>query len=195
VVEGAGTLQVALGVQMTEWLLMRKLILILLLLASAGLVLATTLERMTVETMVEKSTSIVRGTVIDTTTVQSGRMIYTVYKVKIAEMVKGAKPGATVEVYVPGGVYGREKLSIAGSPVLSAGSEYVVFLWLSPRGVNQVIGLGQGVFDVKTESGTKMLSRGPVDATFVTSNGAPAEDHGMRLSLSSLRSKAKVEVQ
>jgi hypothetical protein len=91
-------------------------------------------------------------------------------------------------VYVPGGTYGRFRQSIAGSPVLAPGVEYVLFLWASPRGLVQVIGLSQGVFEVtKSASGDPLLVRGRIEAAFVDSAGRAAADEGMRLTLGSLR--------
>ncbi len=148
---------------------------------------ATTLERLSVEEMVQKSTAVVRARAAAASAVQRGSMIYTVYRLQVSEVLKGTvSPSA--EVYVPGGTYGRYRQSIAGSPVLEPGREYVLFLWASPRGLVQVIGLSQGVFQVKTVAGGEvLLVRGKIEAEFVNRMGRAVEDSGERLSLARLR--------
>lgn len=148
---------------------------------------ATTLEKLSVEEMVQKSTAVVRARAGAASAVQRGSMIYTVYRLQVSEVLKGTvSPSA--EVYVPGGTYGRYRQSIAGSPVLEPGREYVLFLWASPRGLVQVIGLSQGVFQVKTAAGGEvLLVRGKIEAEFVNRMGRAVEDSGERLSLARLR--------
>lgn len=159
-----------------------------ILLAAAVLAAgATTLEKLSVEEMVQKSTAVVRARAAVASSVQRGPMIYTVYRLQISEVLKGSVPSSP-EVYVPGGTYGRYRQSIAGSPVLEPGREYVLFLWASPRGLVQVIGLSQGVFQVKTASGGEaLLVRDKIEADFVDRMGRAVEDSGVKLSLAGLR--------
>ncbi|MBI5280389.1 MAG: hypothetical protein HY858_01815 [Candidatus Solibacter usitatus] len=168
----------------------------------AGMVSATTLERLTLEDMVQKSMSIVRGRVLDSTSVQRGNVIYTVYRLQVSERLKGAGGASSVEVYVPGGAKAGYRQSFAGSPVMETGAEYVVFIWTSPRGINQAIGMGQGVFDVKAKPGSEtVLSRGTLDAQMVDATGRAVEDQGLKLTLGRLRQvvtqaeASKAEVQ
>lgn len=159
-----------------------------ILLAAAALAAgATTLEKLSVEEMVQKSTAVVRARASLASSVQRGSMIYTVYRLQVSEVLKGSVP-PSAEVYVPGGTYGRYRQSIAGSPVLESGKEYVLFLWASPRGLVQVIGLSQGVFQVKTAAGGEaLLVRSKIEAEFVDRMGRGVEDSGVRLSLAGLR--------
>lgn len=154
---------------------------------------ATTLEKLTVDQMVEKSTSIVRGKVLGSAAVQRGSLIYTVYRVQVVEWVKGSG-GTTAEVYVPGGTVNGRRQSIAGAPSLSTGMEYVVFVWVSASGTPHIIGLSQGVLSVQqssTAAGTVLL-RGPIeDAQVVDEQGQPASDAGLKLTLSNLRARAR----
>lgn len=164
--------------------LLRAAILLAAAVLAAG---ATTLEKLSVEEMVQKSTAVVRARASVASSVQRGSMIYTVYRLQVSEVLKGSVP-PSAEVYVPGGTYGRYRQSIAGSPVLEPGREYVLFLWASPRGLVQVIGLSQGVFQVKTAAGGEaLLVRGKIEAEFVDRMGRAAEDSGVRLSLAGLR--------
>ncbi|WP_321474846.1 hypothetical protein [uncultured Paludibaculum sp.] len=154
---------------------------------------ATTLERLTVDQMVEKSTSIIRGKIVSSSPVQRGSLIYTVYRMQVAEWVKGGTGSTTAEVYVPGGTVNGRRQSIAGAPSLNIGGDYVVFVWASRSGTPHIIGLSQGVLGVKMSASTAeaVLSRGPIeDAQVVDDQGQPTSDAGLKLSLSSLRSRA-----
>jgi hypothetical protein len=142
---------------------MRSLAALLWLALTSLVATATTLEKMSLEEMVRKSTAVVRARAVDSSSVLRGSMIYTVYRLQVAEVLKGTMVPGGAEVYVPGGTYGRFRQSIAGSPVLEPGVDYVLFLWASPRGLVQVIGLSQGVFEVKKSgSGEPMLVRGRI---------------------------------
>ncbi len=169
---------------------------VLALLLATGLG-ATTLERLTVDQMVEKSTSIVRGKILSAAPVQRGSLIYTVYRVQVAEWIKGVSTGTTTEVYVPGGVINGRRQSIAGAPALEVGGEYVVFVWVSPSGTPHIIGLSQGVLSVRMSANTAeaVLSRAPIeDAQVVDAKGQPSTDSGLKLSLSNLRLRARQAV-
>lgn len=167
---------------------MRQFLAILGLVLAGTVAAATTLEKLTLDDMVQKSTAIVRARAAGSSSSVRGSMIYTVYRLEVAEVLKGPMAPGGAEVYVPGGTYGRFRQSIAGAPVLEPGVEYVLFLWTSPRGLVQVIGLSQGVFEVtKSGSGEPMLVRGRIEAELVDSSGRAAADEGMRLSLGSLR--------
>lgn len=166
---------------------MRPFVSMLLLAAAALAAGATTLEKLSVEEMAQKSTAVVRARASLASSVQRGSMIYTVYRLQVSEVLKGSVP-PSAEVYVPGGTYGRYRQSIAGSPVLEPGREYVLFLWASPRGLVQVIGLSQGVFLVKTAAGGEaLLVRSKIEAEFVDRLGRAVEDSGVKLSLAGLR--------
>lgn len=156
--------------------------------ALATLAGATTLQQLSVEEMTAKSTAIVRGKLSgSSSSTQRGSMIYTVYTVQVSEWIKGSG-SSSVEVCVPGGTYNGYRQSIAGSPVFQSNTEYVLFLWTSPRGVTQVIGLSQGLYQVKTSSsGETILVRGPITADMVDSSGNNLTDSGSRLTMSTLR--------
>ncbi len=164
---------------------MRPLLMILVLAAAS--VGATTLEKLTVEQMAQKATAVVRARATASGAVQRGSMVYTVYQLRVSEVLKGTLPQGVAEVYVPGGTHGRFRQSIAGSPTLVPGVEYVLFLWASPRGLVHVIGLSQGVFEIKASGGRTLLVRGKVEAEFVDRTGRTVEDNGIQLSLENLR--------
>jgi hypothetical protein len=152
---------------------------------------ATTLERLPLDDMIQKSTEIVRGRVSSVTSMKRGAVIYTQARIQVSEWWKG-KPAATIEVHVPGGAFGRERQTISGAPQLREGTEYVLFLWTGKSGMTQVIGLSQGVFDLKPEAGGKQVEayRAASTETVVDSkSGEPVVDTPVRMRVSELKSR------
>lgn len=150
---------------------MRLLPSILGLLLSASLACATTLEQLSIDEMIAKSTSILRGRVLDARAVQRGSMIYTDYRVQILEQVKGAD-GSVVDVSVPGGSSNGYRQSFAGTPTLTPGTEYAILVWTGKNGVHHIMGLSQGLFNVERgSSGGIVLKRGALDARVVNRLG------------------------
>jgi len=154
-----------------------------------------TLERLSFDDLIVKSTSIVRGKVTASRAVLSGRDIYTHYSVQVAETLKG-NPGGTVDVVVPGGVTGNLRQSIAGAPTLAAGGEYVLFLWTGKSGVTQVIGFTQGLFALSSDaSGDPVATRSASRELMLDgSTGKPVKDEVLVMHLSELRSKVSARL-
>lgn len=148
---------------------------------------ATTLERLTVEEMAAKSHIVVRATVAGRSSAQRGPMVYTIYKLNVSERLKG-EAGGTLDVSVPGGIAGGVRQTIAGSPVLKPATEYVVFIWKSQSGILHIIGLSQGLFDLKLNSaGETVLTRGVIDAELVDKSGKQVSSEPLTLTLERLR--------
>ena len=93
----------------------------------AGLQSAT-LERLSLEEMIARSTSIVQGKVTGSWAAFSGPVIYTHYTVQVSQRLKGAGSDS-MEIVVPGGVANNLRQTFAGAPELKAGNEYVLMLW------------------------------------------------------------------
>lgn len=106
-----------------------------------------TLEQLSLDDMIARSTVIVRGKVASSYAAFSGRMIYTHYTVQVSERFKGVGQGS-IDVAVPGGTANRVRQTFEGAPVFQAGEEYVFFLWTGKSGPTQVVGLTQGLFAV-----------------------------------------------
>ncbi|MCL4795969.1 MAG: hypothetical protein KJZ84_15520 [Bryobacteraceae bacterium] len=160
---------------------MRSLTLILGLLAAAAISPATTIERMSMDEMIAKSTRIVRGEAVSVEGVRRGGMIYTDYTFRVQETLKGGPP-ETLRLSVPGGVHGAARQSFAGTPALRLSREYVVFVWTSRSGVNHIIGLSQGLFTAGlNEAGERVLRRGPASSHVVDKNGKEVADSGVEL--------------
>jgi hypothetical protein len=154
---------------------------------------ATTLERLALDDMIQKSTEIVRGRVMSAGGMKRGSMIYTRARVQVIEWWKG-KAAASIDVHVPGGVYGGERQIVSGAPQLKEGYEYVLFLWTGRSGMTQVIGLSQGVFDLKMESADKQVEayRAASTQTMLDSETRePVVDTPVRMKVSELRDRVK----
>lgn len=159
---------------------------LLLLVSSAW---ATTLEQLSVDQMIRQSTAIVRAKVTGSYAANRNGSIYTFYRLQVTENLKSTTV-QNAEVAVPGGVLGKVMQSVAGAPTLNVGSDYVLFLWTSRSGLTQVIGLSQGAFDVKaTAGGNSVLSRAPVSAQMLNSDGRVVVDRGVTLDLTALRAR------
>jgi hypothetical protein len=157
---------------------------------------ATTLLRLSMDDMIQQSTSIVRAKVTAFHGAFRGRDIYTYYQLQILETVKsaGAPTGTPTEIAVPGGVAAGVRQPVAGAPSLTVGAEYVLFLWTGRSGLTQVIGLSQGLFSVipdpssnATPANSTVVRAAAVE-TMLDVNGNVATDQTLRLLWSDLRS-------
>ncbi len=167
---------------------MRRLSLgLLLLLTGAGVSAAATLEKLTLDEMIQKSTAIVRGTVTGSWVAQRGPMYYTHWRMRVTQRWKG-QAASEVEVSTPGGSLNGLRQVFPGVPVLTEGSEYVLFLWTGSNGLNQIIGLSQGLFDLKVDgAGSPLLSRPATKEVMLDpKTGREIEDEAMQMRLSSL---------
>ena len=149
---------------------------------------ATTLLKMSMNDLITESTHIVRARISGSRTAASGRDIFTYYQLQVSETLKhGAILPA--EVAVPGGVYGNLRQIGVGSPVLVQGREYVLFLWTSRSGMTQVIGLSQGMFNLKQDaSGETVLNRPAIADQMLDKTGRPVTDAAVTMKWSDLRS-------
>jgi len=137
---------------------------------------AATLEKLSVDDMIGKSTAIVSGKVLSSNTVMRGPMIYTRYRVRVADVWKG-QAASEVEVYAPGGKFGAAVQTVPGAPRLEEAQDYVLFLWTGRTGMTQVIGLSQGLFELKKDNnGEPVLTRRASRDTILDSSGRIVED-------------------
>ncbi len=142
-----------------------------------------TLERLTFDDMVAKSTTIVRGRIGTTSVRQHGSTLYTHYAVQVLEQWKGL-PAANLDVVLPGGTLGRLQQVAPGAPSYQSGQELVLFLWTSPSGLTHVIGLSQGAFLLQKDStGQANVERAAITEGLFTATGRPAHEPSLRMSL------------
>jgi hypothetical protein len=169
---------------------MRRFAIALMLFVSTLPLQCATLERLSLDDIIARSTSIVRGTVSTSWAAFSGPVIYTHYTVQVAETLKGLA-GKSVEVVVPGGVVNNLRQSFSGAPALANGGSYVLFLYTGKSGLTQVIGLTQGLFALSADSpsdptATRLASR---ELMLDPATAKPVKDQTLVMKLSQLRSR------
>ena len=156
---------------------------------------ATTLQILSVDSMVAKSSTIVRARPAPVSSFQRSGLIYTSYRLRVSATMKG-NPVSTLQVAVPGGDYQGMHQAVTGSPGLQTGTEYVFFVWTAPSGANYIVGLSQGLFEVHTNaSGAVVLTRGPADAKVINAAGSGVNDRGLTLLLTDLEAKIAKSAQ
>jgi hypothetical protein len=151
---------------------------------------ATTLQKLTLGEMVEKSTSIVRAKVTASRTTLRGSDVYTVYRFETFEALKGQNGSTPTEVAVPGGIAGGVRQVVAGAPVLLAAHEYVLFLWTSRSGLTQLMGMSQGLFAVeRTTPGVILTTRAAAGEQMLDSAGHATRDEALSMPWAELKAK------
>ncbi len=140
--------------------------------------------------LIAKSTAIVRGTVQGSYTAFSGPVIFTHYRVQVAERWKGSA-GATVDVAVPGGVAGGMRQTYSGAPQFQPGDQCVLFLWTGKSGMTQIMGFSQGAFAVAPDgSSDPSLTRNPSQELMLDpATHSQVKDQPLTMRLSELRSQ------
>jgi hypothetical protein len=164
-------------------------------LAVAAQLSATTLEKLTLDEMSRKSTSIVRARVKGSRTgsVGVGRAadIYTYFQLDVLETWKSSGQSAT-EVAIPGGAVDGIRQNVTGAPELKPGQEYVLFLWTSRSGLTQLIGLSQGLFHLSAGASNQVLAqRLPASELMLDRSGNPVEDRAVSMQVQDLRARVR----
>ena len=148
---------------------------------------AATLERLSLDDMISKSTAIVHGRVTGSSAAYRGTVIYTDYKVSVLAQWKGGAQ-TTVDVLVPGGVANGVRQTYAGAPEFTIGQAYVLFLWTSSTGATYTLGFTQGVFSLPQDtSGQTMAVRALTTETILDpTTGQVLKDQPISMPLSQL---------
>jgi hypothetical protein len=168
----------------------RSLLTLAVIFASCLLPLpGATLERLSLDDLIVKSTAIVRGTVTGSWAAYTGPIIYTHYKLQVAETLKGAGQN-WVEIVVTGGMVNGIHQNFSGSPTLNRGDEFVFFLWTSKAGLTQIMGLTQGLFALPQDgSSDPAATRAPTRELMLDPATAhPVKDAALSMRLTDLRS-------
>ena len=156
---------------------------------------SATLEQLSLDDLIAQSTAIVRGTVVDSWAALTGSVIYTHYKIQVAESFKGVRQ-SSVEVVVAGGVVNNLSQSFSGSPTLNKGDQFVFFLWTSRAGLTQIMGLTQGLFAVAGDPADPTATRAASRELMLDPRTArPVQDAGLSMRLSDLRSRIASTLQ
>ena len=172
---------------------MRKLV-CLLLAAWIGALQGSTLQQLSLDDMIQKSTLIVRGKAHLTGAGFRGPIVYTHYQVQVSEIYKGS-PGSRLDVAVFGGTANGVTQRFAGAPTLEENKDDVLFLWTSKSGVTQVIGLSQGLFSVTSGgSGLPMVARSAASEQMLNAQGQPVVDTDLKMQLGDLKSRIQMSL-
>jgi hypothetical protein len=173
----------------------RHILFALVLTFCIGPLHGATLERLSFDEMVAKSTAIVRGKVVETWAAFSGPVIYTHYRIQVLEQFKGASRNST-EVVVPGGIVNQVRQEFPGAAHLDPGEEYVLLLWTGKSGSTTIIGVTQGLFSLAKDSRTDPLARREAtrERMLDPRNGRPVKDETLVMRLSELRSRIAVSM-
>lgn len=169
----------------------QRLLMSALLIALTGAISASaaTLEKLSVDEMSRKATSIVRGRVTSCATETQGSLILTRCRLQVSEYWKGTL--ADPSFVLPGGQYQGLVQTFTGTPTMVEGQEYVLFLWTGKSGKAQVIGLSQGSFSLAADGkgGEARVRRAASTEVMLDKNGLPVADTPMDLSVSELKTR------
>lgn len=161
------------------------------LIAGSSSALASTVQYLSNDDLVARSTSIVRGKVLSNSGIVRRTAIYTSYRVRVLEVLKG-QVGPQVDIAVPGGVAGGYRELVSGAPRLFEGDEYVFFLWTSPSGLTQILGMSQGLFvSMQAADGTRMAIRAAAPGMTMVDlkSGQEVADKETQISMADLRKR------
>jgi hypothetical protein len=109
---------------------------------------ATTVKKMELPELVSLSDSIVEGTVESVEARWEDKSIYTYTSIRVDEGMKGA-PRRALMVRQPGGKIGSLNVNAPGTPQFKQGDQVIVFLRDRRDGTFDVVGLGQGKYDIQ----------------------------------------------
>lgn len=149
---------------------------------------SATLERLSLDDMIAKSTAIVRGKVGNGTAVAAGPVIYTQYTIQVSERFKG-QTGSSVDVSVPGGTLNGLRQSFAGAPTLNPGDEFVFFLFTGRDGRTSIVGLTQGLFSLDGSADPVSTRAASHELMLDGQTGRPVKDQTVVMRLSELRGR------
>jgi len=147
-----------------------------------------TLEHLSLDELIQKSTAIVRAKVVGTYADFRGREIFTHWKLEVQEQWKGQ---GSVEVMSPGGTVSGYRQGVPGAPQLTVGKEYVLFLWTSKSGATYLTGWGQGAFELSKNEASKLVATRAVASETMVEHGTwrPIKDAGMQMQYSELSAR------
>lgn len=100
--------------------------------------------------MVDRSQVVAQGKVVESWTAwdRNHRYIWTHYRIRISDEVKGSGAGEVV-VSEPGGTLEGQTLRIADAVAYSPGEEVIVFARRTPAGYLRTTGYGQGKYSIR----------------------------------------------
>ena len=129
---------------------MRNLFVIALMVAiMAGPAFATTVVKLDLKQLVQRADLIVQGQVqsVYSQWDQELRLVFTYVSIRVDDPLKGERR-QSVLIRQVGGTAGEIQMSVAGVPQFKDGEMAIVFLKRQADSTFQVVGMGQGVYEV-----------------------------------------------
>lgn len=169
----------------------KPLLLSTLMLAYCAVALpAATLERLSLDDLIARSTTIVRAKILNSYTAANGPVVYTHYRLQTSETLKGTASGV-VEFQLPGGVARNMRQTFAGVPQFKPGDEYVFFLWTGKSGSTQIMGLTQGLFAIAPGGAADPVTTRSAshEVMLDRQSGKQVKDQALSMHLSELRTR------
>jgi hypothetical protein len=155
---------------------------------------SATLERLSLDDMIAKSTLIVRGKVAGASAAASGPVIYTHYTVQVSERFKG-QAASTIDVTVPGGTANGLRQTFAGAPTLKPGDDFLFFLYTGRDGRTTILGLTQGLFALEGGADPVSTRSASNELMLDRRTGRPVKDDVLVMRLSELRGRISAGVR
>lgn len=119
------------------------------LLLSIPFSMATTIQKLSFESLVSLSELIIEGEVISVKPFASGELIYTRVLLKVDDVLKGEEPGEFLELDFVGGFQDGISVSVAGQDIPVSGERGFYFIEdRSMKAVNPLTGWSQGHFRI-----------------------------------------------
>ncbi len=147
---------------------------------------SATLELLSLNDLISKSTTIVQAQVAASSASFTGSSIYTHYTVNVVAQWKGPSQ-STIDVMVPGGTAKGMRQICPGVPQLVTGQQYVLFLWKSSRGQTYTMGFTQGVFNLLGTAGNLTAAQMPSTETVLApATGLAVQSQPISMPLSQL---------
>jgi hypothetical protein len=143
---------------------------ILLILASLP---GAVVPRLDFTQMIEQSERIVHAEILGSEVAQSGDYIWTHYRVRVLDGIKGSPPTEII-VSEPGGELNGIGMAVDGAVEYRPGEEVVLFLYRTPIGFWRASGYWQGKFDVVESAGAKTMRANLDQVTLVDASPAAA---------------------
>ncbi|HVN07047.1 MAG TPA: hypothetical protein VMT86_21665 [Bryobacteraceae bacterium] len=140
---------------------------------SVGLILGfapawgATLEYLTLNNLIAKSTAIVEGTVTSSSASYTNGVIYTHYQIAVQQQWTGSAQ-TSIDVLVPGGTVKGIRQTFPGTPQLIPGRQYVLFLWTSSKNLTFPLGFTQGIFNLVSGSSGTIAAQMPTTETMLS---------------------------
>ncbi|MBI2214439.1 MAG: hypothetical protein HYU52_12405 [Acidobacteria bacterium] len=147
---------------------------------SASVAYAATFVVGSDESLIRRSSEIVRAELVSSETRMGERgLVETVYRMRVTDSLKGdAEPGTEIDVLEYGGAFENAILAVPGSPVYAKGQRYLLLLSERPGGGRMTTDLVLGQFRAEISSkGNRILIRDMTESLGWAADGSTLVEH------------------